>query len=537
MINLTTYQFNLEKPVQVQTDRQLQIFTSNVTPTCSPKPENRNILHHFGYLLLGIFLLLSVFPIRSFAQVSSDARAMVMGGGTAYVTGFEANFYNPANLLIPDYKYTTEIELGSASLQLNRRPVNQVFVPYQGLLNQFLPNRTGNFLDINGNRQKLLDHWFDGEDANYSRYATFSTTPVGISWQNGPFAYSVGVHSRGFNRFELSKGWYTGNTQNITNQNQVTRDLKQTIVTYQEISVGFAQEVTLIDGWSPQLNRLYVGVAPKFIIPGMYMQADYQSAYQRNTAGDLQQIRALNMMSAGAISGTWDGTNGDLTNGDLFSPTGWGLGLDMGITYVKSLGNDIALLRGETRTPLRKSIRISISLTDIGFVRYNHHVTTINKSKETRLVQQLPDGPTTEFTGSPVQYLSYLQADGAATGYTNAGRVHDISVSLPTAFHAGAAYQDNWWMLTGDLTYSMNKNSFNFGGWMAHAGAEIRLLHFLPLRGGLQWQPGHHLILAAGLGVDTKRVSIDFGTRFSAPSTNRGFYLIGAAVTTLRLHI
>gem|GEM_PF-376514 len=537
MINSTTYQFNLEKSIQVQTSRQLQLFNNYIWPTCKQQPATRKHSYYFALLLLSIILVLIAFPISSYAQVNSDARAMVMGGGTAYVTGFEANFYNPANLLIPDYTYTTEVEVGSASLQLNRRPVNQVFVPYQGLINQFLPNQTGDYLNIDGNRQKLLDQWFVGEESSYSRYATFSATPIGISWQHGSFAYSIGVHSRGFNRFELSKGWYTGSTQDINGPNQVTRDLKQTIVTYQEVSVGFAQELTLIDGWSPQLNRLYVGVAPKFIIPGTYMQADYQSAYERNAAGGLQQIRALNLMSAGAISGAWDGTNGNLGNGDLFNPTGWGLGLDMGITYIKSLGNDISLLRGKTGSPLKKSLRISVSLTDVGFVHYNHQAAAVNNSTSTRSVQQLPNGPMTEFTGSPVQYLSYLQADGAASGYTNAGRVHDIRVSLPTAFHAGAAYQDNWWMLTGDLTYSLNKNSFNFGGWMAHAGAEIRPLHFLPLRGGLQWQPGHHLILAAGLGLDTKRVSVDFGTRFSAPSTNRGFYLIGAAVTTLRLHI
>ena len=520
----------------MQTIHPLLSLDSDIWPTGNLQPAFRRYLRYSALLISSIFLILVALPIGSYAQISSDARSMVMGGGAAYVTGFEANFYNPANLLIPEYKYPIDIELGAASLQLNRRPVNQEFVPYQGFLNHFLPNRTGAYLEVNGNRQKLLEQWFNGEETNYSRYATFAATPLGISWQNGSFAYSIGIHSRGFNRFELSKGWYTGNTQNVTEQNPVTRDLKQTIVTYQEISVGFAQELNLVDGWSPKLNRLYVGVAPKFIIPGMYMQADYQSAYLRNSAGALQQSRALNMVSAGAISGAWNSA-GNLTNNDLFNPTGWGLGLDMGITYIKSLGDDISLLRGQNRTALRKSFRISVSLTDVGFVRYNHEAATINKSTATRPVQQLPNGPSDEFTGSPVQYLSYLEADGAASNYTNAGGVRDISVSLPTAFHVGAAYQDNWWMLTGDLTYSLNKNSFNFGGWMAHAGAEIRPLHFLPIRGGFEWRPGHHLILASGIGIDTRRVSLDFGARFSAPSTSRGFYLIGAAVTTLRLHI
>ena len=488
--------------------------------------------------LISIFLILSVIPFKTFAQVSSDARSMVMGGGSAYITGFEANFYNPANLLIPDYKYSTEIELGSAALQLSRRPINRTFLPYQGYIDQFLPNQTGIYLDVGDNRQRLLDEWFNGDETNYSRYATLSATPLGISWQHGPFAYSIGIHSRAFNRFDISKGWYSGNGENITKQNPLYRDLKQTIATYQEISVGFAQEVTLVDGWSPKLNRIYVGVAPKFIIPGMLMQADYRSDYQRGADGNIiMQTRSLNMMSAGAVSSAWNGAENELTNTDLFNPTGWGVGLDMGITYVKSLGNDISLLKGNNRTALRKSFRLSVSITDIGFVRYNHQATTVKRAKTTNAVQQVTTGPVTEFTGSPVQYMSYLQSDGANSGYLKAGNVKNINISLPTAFHIGAAYQDNWWMLTGDLTYSLNKNTFNFGGWMGHAGAELRIVHFLPIRAGIQWRPGHHLILASGVGIDTKRVSMDFGAQFSAPSSSRGFYLMGAAMTTLRLHL
>ena len=445
-------------------------------------------LFHYSIIpLIFTLLLLAVFPLAAFAQIGSDARSMVMGGGSAYLTGFESNFYNPANLLIPNYKHSTEIEFGSVSMQLNRRPLNRTFVPFKGYADQLLSNRSGSNLDTNGNRQKLLEHWFNGDETNYSRYATFTATPFGISWQHGPFAYSVGFHSRALNSFELTKGWFSGNSQSITPKNPLNRNLKQTIATYQEISVGFAQAVTLVNGWSPNLNRLYVGVAPKFIIPGMYMQTDYQSSYRRDNSGNIIQTRTLSMMSAGALSVAWNGkgSNNTLSNNDLFNPTGWGLGLDMGLTYVKSLGNDISLLKGNKRTALRRSFRVSISLTDVGFVHYNHQVTSLNQLQGTRTVQQLPEGPATEFTGSPVQALSYLQADGGTSDYLKSNQVHDIRISLPTAFHFGAAYQDNWWMLTGDLTYGLNKNTFNFGGWIADAGAEIRPLHFLPIRAGL----------------------------------------------------
>ena len=490
---------------------------------------------HFSVSLLCFVLIIASLPVVSFAQISSDARSMVMGGGSGYITGFESNFYNPANLLIPSYKHSTEIEFGSVSMQLNRRPANRSFVPLQGYANQFLPNSTGSSLNINGNRQKLLEHWYGSDETNYSRYATFTATPFGISWQHGPFAYSVGIRSRAINNFDLTKGWFSGGSQSITQKNTLDRNLTQTIATYNEISVGFAQAVTLVNGWSPNLNRLYVGVAPKFIIPGMFMQTDYRSSYHRDNAGNLIQTRSLSTMSAGAISSVWS-DNGSLNNSDLFKSSGWGLGLDMGVTYVKSLGNDVALLGGNKRTSLRKSIRISLSITDIGFVRYTNNAMSLDQLRGTRTTHTLPDGPSNEFTGSPVQILSYLKADGVTPDYLQSNKFQDIRISLPTAFHFGATYQDNWWALTGDLTYGLNRDTFNFGGWIADAGAEIRPLHFLPVRAGLQWYPGHHLILASGLGIDTQHFSIDFGTRFSAPSTNRGFYLMGAAITTLRLH-
>ncbi len=510
-----------------------------ITHSSSEQKRRDSVLLRAGcrFLVSGIFLLLSGGWFSLYAQSDLNARSMGLGGGGAYLTGFESNFYNPANLLIPAYKYPTEIELGSAALEINRRPIDRMFIPLQALEDQFLPGRNGEGVTNYENRQKLYNQWFSDNEDIYSRNAAFSGTIIGVSWQHGPFAYSIGIHTRGINKFTLTKGWFSTDEGKVTSKKKLYRNLEQTIATYQEISVGFAQEVALFNGWSPELNRLYVGIAPKFILPGMYMKSTYRSVYSRDPENNLIQTRSLQAVSSGSISASWNGTTNQLSNTALISPTGWGLGLDMGLTYVKSLGNDLALMRGGSRRALKKSLRFSVSITDIGFVHYDSQVAVINRSPDTLMVQTLPNGPLTEFTGSPGQYPAYLHSDGAGNDFVRASAQNSIRLSLPTALHLGAAFQNDWWTLTTDFTYGLNKNTFNDGGWLFQGGCEIRPFYFLPLRAGLQWQPGHHLILGSGLGIDTRHFSLDFGARFSAPGNNRGFYLMGAAITTLRLHL
>src|SRR5699024_6835146 len=89
-----------------------------------------------------------------------------------------------------------------------------------------------------------------------------------------------------------------------------------------------------------------------------------------------------------------------LSNGYSFKPTGYGLGFDFGLNFLIPLDNNIA--EGND-----KSIRVGLSLNDIGAIRYHEDPLRINFSPDTSMTFQ-QSSVNRVFTGSAGQYLSFL---------------------------------------------------------------------------------------------------------------------------------
>ncbi len=258
----------------------------------------------FSLLVFGLFALSNQ---QSLAQSILTPRNIGMGGGgVTYISDYSSNFLNPANLLIPDHKFEIQIGLGRLGLFLNNKPLKTQKNPLQAFSDVFSPNQ-GNLTVDNQEtfnttqNTAAISSWFPDNNQVYSKRAQYNALLLGLSWQKRHYAFSLAVRTRGVNHIDVGRGWYDTHFVQSDTTGILNRSVNQSIAVYHEISFGYAQELSLVNGWTSQLNRLYFGIAPKLVIAGMYFDGQYNSKYIRNNSGTVNR-RSFNSVSTGALS-------------------------------------------------------------------------------------------------------------------------------------------------------------------------------------------------------------------------------------------
>src|SRR5699024_2693133 len=144
------------------------------------------------------------------------------------------------------------------------------------------------------------------------------------------------------------------------------------------------------------------------------------------------------------------------------------------------------------RAPIKKSLRIAFSLTDLGIIHYNTTPLTASGYRETALVEE-QDPLQSKFIGAPGQFLSYFEeAEALSNPLSDPDELSEDSFSglLPTSFNVGALLDLYRLKLMGDFTLALNKTAFSGTELMAHLGVETRLLPFIPIRLGTRIAAG-----------------------------------------------
>jgi hypothetical protein len=498
--------------------------------------------------LLVALIIISGYKVS--AQTILTPRTVSMGGGgTAYLTGYSANFLNPANLMIPDQRYNNGIGLGEIAFFLNKQPIKSSISSFTFLFDQFTPKNLDNYSITSSEYQKILTNWFPDNTDYYNRSARYDAVLLGLNIQTKNFALSLALRSRGINRMTINRGWYDNNFVKNGNLRVLSRELHQTIAVYHELSLGFAEQLPLINGWTAHLNRMYVGIAPKLIFGGTYFKGDYSSDYYSGIAGmQFQNVRNFSSFSTGPLSnelGYYNNSTNQyafpdngLTYKDAIQPTGLGAGLDLGLTYIISLGNDATLLRDKNSGPMRKSFRLSASLTDIGFIRYNKNIKSYQAAGDTLAVSNIPGNAKTDFLGSPSSFSRFISNDdpnGLTYNNSNITQSTSRDVALPAALHIGSALQMNWWMATVDFTYGLNNNAFNSKYLITNIGGELRVIPYFPLRAGIQLQKKLNPIFDIGAAIDTPHFEISTGFEINTPGLRHNTFILGSAVTAVHI--
>lgn len=500
-----------------------------------------------------IFAVLMLIAGNAIAQPVLTPENMALGGGgSTYITDFNSNFYNPANLFIKDKPTTVSFGLLTTGAYFS--PVTSNFdlnSKYNDFIKYFNPYKENEFtVDIIDDND-FLNYNFPRKHLTSIHQARFESTLFGIHWKREKNAFSFAMRTRTASNFEVGRHWYSNALTRINEANHINRTLNHSFQTLHEISFGYAETLSLLNDLTPRLQNFIVGIAPKIVLAGPYQNAKWVNKYSKNDNEDyIYRKQHFEYDAIGSFSNaTMDYLNGhNLQNviGNNFSPIqdylfdihGFGAGVDVGLTYLLTLSNDLSTLkRDESET--HSSIRVSLSVTDLGLISYLNNGISYEAQTDTTALTEFNTQANKElYIGSQGQYLSFVDKYGESNPFEEFDyKKSKFSVLLPTALHAGVLLELNRVKFSGDLNYALKNTAFYSNKLVTSLGLEIRPLKFLPIRGGIQLAtevPGY---LSFGTGIETKHFNFSVATQLSINSNGDITPLTGLTLTALQFRL
>lgn len=497
-------------------------------------------------------LILAISPSLQAQPVLGAQNTALGSGGTAYLTGVEATFWNPANLMIKDRSGRIHIGLGQTGILyepvLSSDAADDQFFNFT---DSFYPYKPSAVAINNAQRQTILTQNYPRNNLLSQHQTRADIILAGALWQRNDAAFSFAARARFASRIEVGRGWYSNEFISSNEQEVRNLTLDQQINQLLEFSVGYAREFTFLDGLMSRLSKLYVGIAPKIVLAGPSFNASYNARYIRS-GNNNPEIYATDFFyrTTGQYSGMTNqylatsnpsqAINNNLNRKLKFDNTGFGVGFDFGLTYLIPLGDDLSFLDQTSKeTTISKSIRVSFSANDVGFVRYNENPLTLSAPKDTaQIASESPKNAM--FIGSGGQYLNYFdEATAIPNPITSANQQNSNSFSglLPTSLNAGMLVDLSRVKFTGDFTLGLNNTAFTSTKLAFHVGVEARPHKLIPVRLGTRIASGLPTRLGMGTGIETRHWDLTLGTQIILRSRTFTSEFVGGAFAGIQLHL
>lgn len=498
-----------------------------------------------------VFFFISLYQPLS-AQLSMNAiNTGLGGGGTAYLTGFEALSVNPANLYFRENKYSLQISILQGGYYFDTLlPItnyNERFNRYRDAIRYH--DLTGNFITLNDDRRsQILERSFKDSRLNGEFSTLTDVYWFGLKWIRPERSYAFSFRTRMASRYEIGKGLYSSIPNERNEQFIIDQSLRQQYDVMHELSFGFAESFTFLNGLAPRLSEFIIGASPKIILSGSHIDALFSNRYESdNENGVWKQNLSFRHTSSGVVSRFAEELlmNTSIqqqpysyTFQDLIKPSGIGAGLDIGITYIITFGEEISVLRNQNE-PSEKSLRLSFSVTDLGAV-YHYGDPLVLESIPVQVDSSSITPPTDRyFQGSPNEHITFLNGlEGF--GYLSdkiSGHKSTFDTLLPLSINSGGLLHYRRLKLMGDISYSIVQSSFRPSGFTSYLGFEFRPLRFLPIRGGTRIAPHLQGFYSLGTGIETNRFDMSAAVLLKTKNNSPTSEILGASVVGIRFYL
>ncbi|MEO1022392.1 MAG: DUF5723 family protein [Bacteroidota bacterium] len=466
-----------------------------------------------------------------------NSRSLGMGGGgTAYVNGYDANFINPANLMLKNHRNNTQIGILPFGLQSGGTLANlSVYNEY------FTDGLSLSFLDQSGQPglgQQALNDWFGSSSSNTRELSTtISTIGLGVSHRGKKQAFSLAVRSRFDIQTTLNKGLAELAVYGLDSRHfsdGVPVNFEFTGAGFTEVSVGYARQVLALPNLLFARNiKVFAGVAPKYIV-GLQAgtaqltsdltvatggsEIDHQFSYTGTFYGDLaDEFRSYADARNAAILADQDTPDFEVFDnydgGDV-GTVGSGFGVDLGATATMDISG-VPLLPGFLGK--KKTLILSMSVTDLGAVTFDDRPTNIAADG----VFEFRGATGSETIEDYFDNLADSLENDVYGGFT-AENGEELEYELPGMYNFGAALTTGKFTTSVDYGFGFNGNGVNSRRSVLNLGLEYRFFNFLPIRTGMRVGGFSSTAYSFGTGLDLRFLEFSFSVANVGNSENNG---------------
>ena len=491
-------------------------------------------------------------PATTYSQISYNPVSMGLGGGgTSYITDYEALFTNPANLQLREKNYGLQITIAESGAYYDSPLRIRNGRERMKLFGETLQTPKPDSYTFSGDeRQLLLDRYYNN-DRDFRQMQSGSVINwFGIKWFGEEKSYAFAFRTRQSSRYSVGRGFYDSEPVEADDLQFINQSLTHRYQTLHEVSFGYSESFTFLSGLFPRISKFIIGLAPKIVLAGPGFTTEYTNNFTREqTTSPWQRDASYNFESSGIFSNYADELSngsvpfddlGPITNlNDLMSPSGFGAAIDLGVTYLFTFGDDLSLIRrGEE--PTEKSLRLSFSITDLGLIhtfkdpfRAEGDITVSDNPAPLPVSDQY-------YAGALLQDFTFLKSGGNGIHpLQNVSSVNRDSYQslLPTSLQTGILFQINRIKMMGDFRLGLTDNAFHSTKLTSYIGTEVRLLPFLPLRAGTRLAtdlPGYY---SFGAGIETTYFDVNAAVQFRSTSTGPTLEPVAASAVAVKFYI
>ncbi|TNE71192.1 hypothetical protein EP331_10115 [bacterium] len=451
------------------------------------------------------------------AQNLTHTHAVALsGGGISLVDGVGSLSLNPANLMMKSYKNGRVIELPGWALE----SVN-------GNLSTNKDEFSFRWLEPVLSDSLLFDSsWLTpmsfndfGTEQNKTQRRNSTVTLLGASFANSSLSWGIQARNRSLGLSTIDKNLYSSS---VPMAGEIQRNYSQTNLNWNEITVGFATTLDYVQGLSSNLNQIYFGLSASYMMPYSYLEMD--ASEQVYSTDALYKIQSLQVTSAGNAnsliqnlaegnSSAWNGVSKSLSS--LPTSIGWGLGINLGMTYEIPFLSSYAQVRHHE--PVTRAIRFGASITDIGYVTINKNLTSRTIARDSTALVAASTLPALNFTVNSSLtdiYLFLSQQSRLNSPKLVSENSESITKILPMQAHAGISISYDWLKLGADAHYGLNTSLGNEQTLSLTLFSELYVLPFLPIRAGLLSQGTTVKQVSAGMSFQLLWFAWDVGVAY-----------------------
>lgn len=482
-------------------------------------------------LLVFIFAVAVTGIVNESAKAQSghfSAESLSMGGtGAAYLNTYHANFINPANLMVKRY--------GQPSFSVGLLGGISAFAggPLYNVSAYNSHFTSGNTV----NSTQALNDWFGTDTSNMNKLGLeVDVIPIGLAWRGEKMSFSLAMRNRTMVSTSMTRGYANLLLSGISQEDfsePTPVDFSSKMVMFSEISAGFAYEIMDRQeflGYDDNV-RIFVGIAPKYIVPHYTSSFDLNSTLQV-TDNEVVHDFQYTLQTVGSLTSQFrdyynasqqNNFDGSLTDfiepdgADFTEIQGSGFGVDLGVTVEMDMEGNFDRSIKVTR---EEKLRFSLSVSDIGAVTYDNNAGSFSNNDtftwdgvdiENGFNDALADSISNDI------YLNYQP-----------GSKEKITQQLPTKIHLGSQLQYGKWSFALDLTQGLNSVGMNSTRPIVGLGAEYDLLKIIPLRAGFRTGGLTASSFTFGTGLDITNFEFSVGAMVVPNSDKRGSGMGGA---------